>query len=404
MMQNRPSTYTIESAKIQGDGDLEIIVTPVTTPWVRMLIWGLVLGVPATLIFVFAAQTGFMFGLILLASAAILPATKPFTIKLRFDFLSRQATFNSFYLLKWPQHIELIVPFSQIRHFGFNLINRSTINVETADGTKFLLQFGVRDYEGKKLVEKFASLGNDATVSIPSTPEAVKMANISDTQSLMQRETQSWFIWLLILGLLQMFAAQGFSSWGALLIAIALASLYFREPAIFVVYAVTIAWAGVSNLLSGATGWNFFAFLQFFFTYRVFTQFRRFQKAEQEARSAFADEMSQLPSRAERIFPWVSIVLGISSMFGYVLMWAAIVTTALLGMGVTSETNPLALGIISTLETLTTYGGLLALATGLAGWLTGFSRKWVSIVGTITGGLTLIVSVIVSLGLEVLSR
>ena len=400
-MQNRPSTYTIESAKILSDGDLEIVVMPFSAPWLTMLSRVVIFLLLGGVVLAFGKSLAIL-GMIFVLTALIFPATLPLSIKLGFNFLSKRMYFEARYLLRRPQTLELLVPFSEIVSVDFRAKSKSTVDIQVSDGTKFMLHFGVRGHEAQRLVNKFASLMGGEAAPMLGAPEFVRAADVAGTRSLMQRETQSWFIWLLIMGLLQMFTAQGFSSWGALLIAIALASLYFREPAIFVVYAVTIAWAGLSNLLSGTTGWNFFSFLQFFFTYRVFMQFRRFQKAEQEAKTTSMDGTPQPPSRAERVFPWVSIVLGVGSMFGYLLMWAAVLTSAVLGL--TSETNSLLWGIISALETLTIYGGLLALATGLAGWLTGFSYKWVSIVGTVTGGLTLIISVIVSLGLELLSK
>ncbi|MGC1375913.1 MAG: hypothetical protein WA821_06820 [Anaerolineales bacterium] len=397
MVQNRPSTYKIDNAKIQDKLNPEYVIVPSNPAWLSILIWSGLFTLLGLFIILLGGKSVILLGFVVAINAVIFPATLPLTIQVSFNFFTKQVTLNADYLLRRPRHVELSVPFSQIARLDFRAPKSRIVDVLTVDGAKFILSFGRRD-EAKMLVDKFASLAGSEAAPILNAPEAVKVANISGAQALMQRELRSWSIWLLVLGVIQMVAAGGFSSWGLLLIGVGLASFYFREPAMFIIYAATIAWAGISNFFYGsATTWNIFALFQLYLTYAVFKQFQRFQKAEQEAKQV-SGAGPETPGRSERLFPWLSAFLGIGALLAYALTWGIAFACALLHISMAA--NSVAGYVIDGLGIVAVYAAILALATGLAGWISAFQNKWASILGTVVGGLTLVVSLVVSLLLK----
>ena len=403
-MENRPRTYTITSATIKSETEYELVIAPFSPPWFTMLARAAIFGFLGVVVILVAGQGALLIGLIALLLAFVFIGTLPLNIKAVFDFVARQMTFEANYLLRNPRYIELQIPFSQIARLGFFSSDRDKrrfVDVHTVDGIKITLDFGSRKGDAEKLVSRFSSVTGTVEAPTLNSPETVMAVDLAEAQALMQRELRSWTIWLLVLGVLQMITAGGFSSWGVLLIVVGLASLYFRESAMFGVYAVTVAWAGLSNLLYSETGaWNVFAFFQFYLTFIIFKQFRRFQKAEREAKAqAISEDSPKTTSRAEMLFPWLSAILGVGALGGYGLFWVGIFARALLH--VPDAQDGLVLSILSALATIAVYAGILALAMGLSGWGAAFERKWASILGTITGGITLMLSLVISLLLNV---
>jgi len=101
-----------------------------------------------------------------------------------------------------------------------------------------------------------------------------------------------------------------------LLIAVGLSSLWIRSSAMFMVYATTLTWAGLTNLCSvgsGGLGWAGFGLLQLFFAYRVLHQFRLFSAVH---RALVEDD---LPDRAARVFPVGAFLLGVTGLVGLLI-------------------------------------------------------------------------------------
>src|SRR5690349_3186775 len=203
------------------------------------------------------------------------------------------------------------------------------------------------------------------------------------------KEIRSWAVTSLILGALHLFVSGFFSApWGVLLMTVGLASFYVRSSAMLVVYAVTLAWAGVSNLISGESGWVGFAVLQFFLVYRVFRNFQLFRRSESALTEAELSASDLTPARAAAIFPWAALTLGVLSLVGLVgVFLLAVVLVVVSG----SETVP---GFLGFLEGLVVNGGVLGLALGLASLLCKHPRKGLAIAGMVTGILTLVVEMV----------
>lgn len=344
-----------------------------------------------------------------LVPALILMLAVASSVQLTLDAQQRALTLTSHYLLgigRWPRRREHTINFSQITRAecqpavytaGYRSLGNN-VQVETDDGLCITLQFGPRQEQAVKTVGKIRDLlGSQAPPTVQSA-EAAQVAAVAGTYSAMLREIRSWGFWMLGLGALHVFISGLFSaSWGILLIVVGLASFYFRDAAMFVVYAVTLAWAGLSNLLSAAGGWQVFALFQFFLVYAVIQQFRRFRRAQiEQALRLQVEHQDQAdpPDRGVRVFPWAGLVLGSFSLTALVLV--------LLGVFILMATamhTPLP-GWLSFIEGLSTDGAVLGFAVSLGALLSGCQRKGVAVAGCVLSAMTLLIE----LGLAIIGR
>jgi hypothetical protein len=203
------------------------------------------------------------------------------------------------------------------------------------------------------------------------------------------KEIRSWAITLLVLGVISLFAS-GFLSapWGVLLIAVGLASFYFRSSSMMVVYAVTLAWAGISNISSGQIFWIGFAVFQAFLVYRVFKKFISFRQVETNSGMEEASSSGLTLQRCAGIFPWAAGGLGVFSFLGLIGLFIGVIALAVLAR---NHTVP---AFLSFIEGLVVNCGVLGFAVGLASVLSKFPRKAIAIAGMVTGILTLITEII----------
>lgn len=211
------------------------------------------------------------------------------------------------------------------------------------------------------------------------------------------REVRSWGFWSLGLGFLHIFTA-GFlnASWGILLIVVGLLSFYFRAASMFVVYGTTIAWAAVSNLLSGQGGWALFALFQLYLAFRLFRQFflfRRLQSKLRSSESGVAAEDPFNPWQAARLFPWAAGVMGVVALFGFVTLLVAAIGVSIASGG---ADLPAAIGFV---EGLLIDLAILAVAMGVASLLSGYRFKGIAVLGMVMG----ILVIVIQLGLAFLA-
>ncbi|MDI6772928.1 MAG: hypothetical protein QME77_10135 [bacterium] len=218
--------------------------------------------------------------------------------------------------------------------------------------------------------------------SVPpgATAEEVARAQIVQGYTRMRQSIRSWGIALLVLGAIH-FIGRGFlsTSWGALLILVALASFYFREAAMFVVYATSLAWAAIGNLLGGTTGWSLFALVQLFLSFQTFKEFRAFRaiQAAFEQLSPEETQGEQATRRAARFFPWGSLLLGLMASGGSVIFLGTLVYAMMQGAAEVPQGAGGRLAFILDL-------GVLGVAVGLGSLLSGFRGKTISGIGIAT--------------------
>jgi hypothetical protein len=218
--------------------------------------------------------------------------------------------------------------------------------------------------------------------------EAVKPAPAPVFPGTILKEIRSWAFTLLVLGGLHI-GASGFLSapWGILLILVGLASFYFRSSAMLVIYAVTLIWAGISNLTSGQAIWIGGAFIQWYLALRIFRTFVRFQETETKV-AAESNSNELTPRRVAAVFPWAATLLGVLSFLGLIGIFAiVIVLVAVSG----SSTVPSYFGFI---EGLVVNAGVLGFAVGLASLLCRHPGKGLAIAGMVTGVLTLLIELV----------
>ncbi len=118
----------------------------------------------------------------------------------------------------------------------------------------------------------------------PRDPEIEAGGKREAYQFGLNKEIRSWGTWLLVWGALSLIASGIFdASWGVLLIIIGIASFFVKDIAMLVVYAVTLAWAGIWNILSsfldGSWAWGIFSVVQFYMAVRTFQVYARFRRA-----------------------------------------------------------------------------------------------------------------------------
>lgn len=210
---------------------------------------------------------------------------------------------------------------------------------------------------------------------------------LSNLHEAIGKEIRSWGVTLLIFGVLHVIASGLLNApYGVMLLVVGLASFYFRSASMLVVYAVTLAWAGVSNLTTGDWIWMGFAVLQGFICFRILRRFLRYRQAEQALADPSDLEASGLtPQRSAKVFPWVALVLGGLSLVAFVGVFGSAIVLAVVS---SSGTAPEFLAFV---EGLAVSFGALGFALGLASVLCRYRWKIVAVLGMVAGLLTLVI-------------
>jgi hypothetical protein len=250
---------------------------------------------------------------------------------------------------------------------------------------------------GEKMAESITRIETDDVAEMDYDETGLESVEVElpisqDTEVLQARilkEIRSWRNGLLMLGAISIFAS-GFLSapWGVLLILVGLASFYFRSSAMLVIYAVTLAWASVGNLISGQVLWISFAIFQWFLAFRVFQRFFSFRRDEAALNEEIPDSSGLTPKRTAEIFPWAGGILGAFSVLGFV---SIIVVDLFLMIVYGYHTLP---RFMTFAERLVVNLGGLAFATGLASVLCKYPKKPVAIAGMVAGVLPLLTELI----------
>lgn len=225
----------------------------------------------------------------------------------------------------------------------------------------------------------------------------IDVDKITKNHTLMLKEIRSWGFWSLGLGLLHIITA-GFlnASWGILLIIVGLASFYFRAAPMFIIYAVTLTWAALSNLSSWQINWVIFAVFQIYLAFRVFLRYRRFHNNEMEFAKLHINDPNdgtQRKERTARFFPWIGVLLSCSSILGVVLSVVLVsFIFALYGDAIPPSYFNLIVGIVVNF-------GILGFSVSLASLVSKYRPKGLVIIGLIIGGLLSIFFLAINLGL-----
>lgn len=231
-------------------------------------------------------------------------------------------------------------------------------------------------------------------IEVPAPEQDISQSEIETIagHAKMLKELRSWGFWSLGLGVVHMIGS-GFLSapWGLMLIFVGLSSFLFKSSSMFIIYAVTLAWAALSNISGLDLTWVFFALFQLYLSFKVFRQYGRFRDVEKEYHKLASSETegtSSSPDLAARSFPWIGPLLSCSSIIGFAVIIVVVVVISIEteGMG----TIPNYLGF---LEGLTVNFAVLGFSVGLASLLSKFHPKWMGIIAIIFGLLTLLIEI-----------
>jgi hypothetical protein len=208
-------------------------------------------------------------------------------------------------------------------------------------------------------------------------------------QTAMLKDMRSWAWWLVGFGVLNLFiAGTNGIGWAWLLFMVGAAPFIFKDAVMYILYTVTLAWAGISNLISGQTGWIFFSFLQFYMAYQTFRSYTRFQKLQDEI--ARTPVIEATPAKhtwlvAPKTFPWLGGLLGIGSLTGLVLMFGILLALGIMGAQEPSET------LFLLAWQFVVNAAVLGMAVSLSALLARYRYKAASIFGLIGSCLVLII-------------
>jgi hypothetical protein len=285
-----------------------------------------------------------------------------------------------------------------------SLIAKFDAAMSGADSTQVALEFPV----GKEVYDRYP-LGSSVEVRYAKADPSIAIlgadidsidlnpidsSQSTDTDAAMLKEIRTWGIFSLGLGTIHLLISGVLSApWGILLIVVGLASFYFREAAMFVVYSVVLAWAGISNISSGQTAWIAFAIVQLILAVNLARKFARYRAAyvkdiQDEGDSAGID---QTPSRADELFPWAGCIFGGVSLAGLVVV---VVGAVIYGAATEDGSVP---RVLELLEELFVIFGVLGVGVGLAALLSGFGRRILPIGGIVAGALVLVFEVVLAL-------
>jgi hypothetical protein len=214
----------------------------------------------------------------------------------------------------------------------------------------------------------------------------------SDRRAEMLKGVRSWGTSSIVLGVLHLVGG-GFLSapWGIILILIGLTSFVWRTASMYVIYAMMLAWAGISNLMSGNALWIGFAAFQGLLVFRIVQQYVRFRRAGLVGAPTGTLDLEEDTGRiqATRVFPWLGCVLGMASLAVFVLIVGSVFVWVILSGS--AEQLPWEKGFDFILG-LAVNVGVLGAAVGTTSLLSRYRWPGLSIAGLVAGGLLVIIN------------
>jgi hypothetical protein len=211
----------------------------------------------------------------------------------------------------------------------------------------------------------------------------------------MYKSIRSWAIFSLILGGLSVISIGKLDpGWGIVLIIIAILSWKVKIPGMFIVYAVIMAWAAFSNLVSGFSGserwWLVLALGQAYWSIAIIKQFRKYRRLplqELYQSGGWAADLPPLQNETlivNRFAIIGTILAGISS----ILLPGLCIATFVIGITAQSTEVP---GMMIWLMSGVMDVSVLALGLSCAALFSRTEQKALSISGVVMSGLQLVI-------------
>ena len=176
------------------------------------------------------------------------------------------------------------------------------------------------------------------------------------------------------------------SAWGILLFLVVGLAFVFKDAAMFVVFAVTLAWAGITNAATLQAGAVILGLIQLVLAAQVFRKFRSHQTVEpntltDEHQNGVAADAHA--SRTARVFPplgcGLSLLAALSALTAFIALIALIVL----------ETPIEDFATVGLVTGLVIDVAVLALAISLAALISRFRWRGLSIAALVVSGLIL---------------
>jgi hypothetical protein len=219
-------------------------------------------------------------------------------------------------------------------------------------------------------------------------PARLKDNEVVKLETEMNREIRRWAIVTGVLGVANIAGSQMQSAWGFTLVVVALLSILFPAPVMFILYGVTLIWVALSNITSGS--WIFFGFavLQVVAGVQVLKKYSKYAPIWQYYHVNLKYPGMPQPEkgmlRAYDSFATLGVLLGILGAVGSFLLFAfAFVQGSTFAQGSYGHFKSLALDFAIDM-------GMLGFATGLASLLAKYKHTILSILTMIATSVVIL--------------
>lgn len=214
----------------------------------------------------------------------------------------------------------------------------------------------------------------------------------------MLKDIRSWGWTSIVLGVIHfVFSGVLDPAWGIALLVVGGISFLIREASMFVIYAVVMAWVGVSNIAAAGFGGGtiFFGALQVFVSYKLYRKYQEYAIVERKYLELEADQ-EEPANRAKDTFPGCGFALGLVGLVGavgiFVLLIAAVATRG------PDAPVPENLQVIDFIMGALLASGILGFALSVAALVSKYPRKWLAWIGALAGGLLMAFEIFLRLG------
>ena len=223
--------------------------------------------------------------------------------------------------------------------------------------------------------------------SASTDPDILAETDTSVLQQALEKELRSWSVSLAFWGVMSFAFAGLNSAWGILLFLVAGLAFVFKDAAMFVVFAVTLAWAGITNATTLQAAGIIFGLIQLVLAAQVFRKSRSYQTIPPETLTNNQQgtvAAGPRVSRTARAFPPLGCGLSLLAALSALMAFIALIVLAVM------ETQIENFATVGLVAGLVVDVAVLALAISLAALISRFRWRGLSITTLVVSGLILI--------------
>jgi hypothetical protein len=209
----------------------------------------------------------------------------------------------------------------------------------------------------------------------------------------MQNEIRSWGRSSLVLGVIHLISFGLLApSWGVILLLVGIASFQIIDPAMFVVYSISLGWVGLNNAINSDFGfWTFFGFYQIYLAFRVYKKYN-FYKGKQ-----LIEESEQNEEKLEKLnkasyFPNVGCWLSVVSLIVFVGIFMFMILFVAYSAAQNQEATLNNDRIFTIVLDVSVGLGVIGFSASLAALLSKFKPAWKAWIGIICSGLLMLMN------------